>query len=304
MKKIISLIVLGHICLHSYAQKVKAVVNKNKVGAEFISNPGQADFTIPAIYDDLQMMVYSEVGNWILGKGYLSCKLWMDSTFYEVPTDPNNPAITRIDTVVNLTRRYLPDYAIVVRDAQKGWGLINRQAEPIEPLKHTYFKTYYPFAWNGIDTTQSPYLLFYDNHEFNLYSGHGKRVLTSQKIKAKELNEELMSEVLDLSYFGNYLVIPQGGEWKQVATKNKDVKTGKPNLCTVYVGGGFQVLNLSNGKALFDKPMKNLSIQFYDDAGAAVVDAVNLRDAESVYTFLRSSDKSGKASIFDFRGRE
>jgi hypothetical protein len=295
-------------------QTVKAFKDGTFFGIQFIDSEDKVVKIIEPKYEDLAMMVKSRIGGVDLGQGYLSCRFWSDTEYMEVPIDPNDPTkvVVQIDVVDK--KVYLPKKPIMAKLNGK-WGLLNEEGIILKPFEYDEMLDLNRFKWEGMTEERLPLLLLTKGKEISLIDAYDISVIESRRFPPYISNLKRKADALELCYFGNYLLINEGGAIADSIIKVPAVKAqekGKTIIkepaysygVYVYKKGKFNVLKLNTGEMLWPKGRNNIEITLRDAAGNPYFEALNPRSPKSVTKYQENLGLGISPAVVEFIGKD
>jgi hypothetical protein len=288
-------LLLSLVTFSASGQTVKVLQEGNLFGVQFLDREDRVVKIIQPVYEDVAMYVKTQIGGVDLGKGYLSCRFWSDTEYVEVPIDPNDPEKVVVEVIVNDKKAYIENRPIMVK--QKGkWGLIKEDGSVIRPIEYNDMKDMQGFKWEGITEERLPLMLLQKDKELTLIDAFDIPVIAPQWFPPYMAGLKRKVDAMELFYFGNYLLVNEGGTMADTLIKVPAVKAKENGKMVVkepaysyevyiYKRGKFNVINLATGKKLWEKSKTNLEIVFKDNAGNPYFESLNPRIPKSVNAY-------------------
>ncbi|MFY8189871.1 MAG: hypothetical protein ACOVK9_02815 [Bacteroidia bacterium] len=309
MKKIIPFLLLFLGTWSAQSQTVQGLQKGKQVGVVFYDANDKEVNRIEPMYDEIQVHVRSVIGGIYLGDGYVESRYWGDTEYVEVPIDPSDPTLTKVDTFINQKRAYNLNKPIIVKKAGK-YGLINQQGNILLPFEYTSILPSIELI--GYQTTAlKPLLLMQKGTQQTLYDANLNTLISDTHFPPyfNKLNRKV--EALELMIFGDNLLINEGGiltdsivkvPAKKETVKGKVVVKEKAYSYPVYYykGGNFNVLNLKTGALLWPSAKADIFISAFDSDGKPLFENLNPRNINSVFNYPSSRIKEN-AITFEFK---
>ncbi len=297
MKKRVLFYLLIASSLFGSSQSVQIIKQGNLFGISLRNENADEIKRIEPAYEELYIYTKSSFGGMSLGEMYLSSKLWNDTEFIETPIDPNDLSRTKIDTFITDARAHIPGKLIIAKRAGK-WGLINFNGEEISAFDKDEIYPMRSKAIVGLKAADAPYLVFIKNEVIHIVN-QGGEILADEKTLPKYFNKrskDVLLDGLEISYFGDYLLVNQGGTLfdtlinvpavkKTVKGKTKIVMQAYKYANFCYRGGNFNVWQYSTQSYLFPTWQKNIDIILQDVAGNNFFEALDVRNYNSIFKF-------------------
>ena len=297
MKKRVLFYLLLASSLLGSSQSVQIIKQGNLFGISLRNENADEIKRIEPAYEELYIYTKSSFGGMSLGEMYLSSKLWNDTEFIETPIDPNDLSRTKIDTFITDARAHIPGKLIIAKRAGK-WGLINFNGEEISAFDKDEIYPMRSKAIVGLKAADAPYLVFIKNEVIHIVN-QGGEILADEKTLPKYFNKrskDVLLDGLEISYFGDYLLVNQGGTLfdtlinvpavkKTVKGKTKIVMQAYKYANFCYRGGNFNVWQYSTQSYLFPTWQKNIDIILQDVAGNNFFEALDVRNYNSIFKF-------------------
>lgn len=295
-------------------QTVKAFKEGNLYGVQFLDNEDKVVKIIRPQFEDLAMMVKSRIGGVDLGEGYLSCRFWCDTEFIEVPIDPNDPEKVVVQLEVNDKKMYLPKKPIMAKLNGK-WGLINEDGLLLKPHEYDEMLDLSQAKWEGIIEERLPLLLLTKGKEMSLIDALDITLIKPQQFPSYMSGLKRKADALELCYFGNFLLINEGGVLFDSIIKVPAVKVqenGKTVIkepaysygIYIYKKGKFNVLNLNTGERLWTQSRNNVEILLKDGEGKPYFEALNPRIPKSVSKYQENLRLGITPASVEFIGKD
>ena len=297
MKKRVLFYLLIASSLFGSSQSVQIIKQGNLFGISLRNENADEIKRIEPAYEELYIYTKSSFGGMSLGEMYLSSKLWNDTEFVETPIDPNDLSRTKIDTFITDARAHIPGKLIIAKRAGK-WGLINFNGEEVSAFDKDEIYPMRSKAIVGLKAADAPYLVFIKNEVIHIVN-QGGEILADEKTLPKYFNKrskDVLLDGLEISYFGDYLLVNQGGTLfdtlinvpavkKTVKGKTKIVMQAYKYANFCYRGGNFNVWQYSTQSYLFPTWQKNIDIILQDVAGNNFFEALDVRNYNSIFKF-------------------
>ncbi len=297
MKKRVLFYLLIASSLFGSSQSVQIIKQGNLFGISLRNENADEIKRIEPAYEELYIYTKSSFGGMSLGEMYLSSKLWNDTEFIETPIDPNDLSRTKIDTFITDARAHIPGKLIIAKRAGK-WGLINFNGEEVSAFDKDEIYPMRSKAIVGLKAADAPYLVFIKNEVIHIVN-QGGEILVDEKTLPKYFNKrskDVLLDGLEISYFGDYLLVNQGGTLfdtlinvpavkKTVKGKTKIVMQAYKYANFCYRGGNFNVWQYSTQSYLFPTWQKNIDIILQDVAGNNFFEALDVRNYNSIFKF-------------------
>ncbi len=297
MKKRVLFYLLIASSLFGSSQSVQIIKQGNLFGISLRNENADEIKRIEPAYEELYIYTKSSFGGMSLGEMYLSSKLWNDTEFVETPIDPNDLSRTKIDTFITDARAHIPGKLIIAKRAGK-WGLINFNGEEVSAFDKDEIYPMRSKAIVGLKAADAPYLVFIKNEVIHIVN-QGGEILVDEKTLPKYFNKrskDVLLDGLEISYFGDYLLVNQGGTLfdtlinvpavkKTVKGKTKIVMQAYKYANFCYRGGNFNVWQYSTQSYLFPTWQKNIDIILQDVAGNNFFEALDVRNYNSIFKF-------------------
>lgn len=299
MKKIFFSLIYILLCNLSQAQYVKALWKDNLIGLHVVNDAGAEIKRLEPAYEDIE--VYTRARFSTFGEMYINVQFFNDTEFIENPIDPSDYTRTKIDTIVSDSKLYFPGKLVLAKKAGK-YGLITMDGEEKAPFN---FDAIYPLnakSMQMVNQQLSPFFLAAEKGKLQILDQTGKFLVPDEKIPAyfKNRNKDLCIDALEISYFGDYFLVNEGGTLFDTIIKVPAVKkvvNGKTKIVTPayqysqfwYKGGKFNVWQFSTNSWVFPEAHKNVEIYFQDDKGNNYFESLNVRSLNSIYKFQENS---------------
>jgi hypothetical protein len=308
MKKFTAILMLLWV-VQLQAQMVKGVQKGKLVGVIFYDANDKEVNRIEPAYEEIQVYVKTQIGGINLGVGFVESRYWHDSEYIEVPIDPNDPTLTRVDTFIHFQRAYHVNKPIIAKKDGK-YVIINEKGNELLGLEHTsYFASMDLIGYQN--DAQKPLLLMQNGNKLTLYDASLKVILTDAQLPNNFSKLSRKEEALALLLFGENLLVNEGGllvdsiikvPAKKETVKGKVVIKEKAYSYPVYEykGGKFNVLNLQTGALLWPESKADILITAFDENGKPHFENLNPRNINSIILFQNSSHKINPAS-FEFK---
>lgn len=279
------------------SQSVQIIKQGNLFGISLRNENADEIKRIEPAYEELYIYTKTSFGGMSLGEMYFSSKLWNDTEFIETPIDPNDLSRTKIDTFITDARAHIPGKLIIAKRAGK-WGLINFNGEEVSAFDKDEIYPMRSKAIVGLKAADAPYLVFIKNEVIHIVN-QGGEILVDEKTLPKYFNKrskDVLLDGLEISYFGDYLLVNQGGTLfdtlinvpavkKTVKGKTKIVMQAYKYANFCYRGGNFNVWQYSTQSYLFPTWQKNIDIILQDVAGNNFFEALDVRNYNSIFKF-------------------
>jgi hypothetical protein len=295
-------------------QTVKTFKDGKLFGIQFIDSEDKVVKIIEPKYEDLAMMVKSRIGGVDLGQGYLSCRFWSDTEYMEVPIDPNDPTKVVVQMEVVDKKVYLPKKPIMAKLNGK-WGLLNEEGIVLKPFEYDEMLDLNRFKWEGITEERLPLLLMNKGKEMYLSDAFDITIIKPQQFPTYFAGLKRKVDALELFYFGNYLLVNEGGVLADSIIKVAAVKEQENGRTVikepaytysvyVYKKGKFNVLNLNTGEMLWPKGRNNIEIMLKDAAGNLYFESLNPRNPKSVTKYQENLGLGINPAVVEFVGKD
>lgn len=297
MNKILLILLSFLLCNLTQAQIVKGIQKGNLVGVTFLDKNDKTISTIEPIYEEVHVLIDFQIAGTHLGDVYAESRNMHDSEFFEVPIDPQDPSKTLVDTVVTFGKKFLDGKLIMVKKDGK-WGLLTIEGK--EKIACIY-DGIYPLNANSMQMYKqkdAPFFLLVMNGTQQILDQTGTVLVPDDKIPAyfKNRNKDLIIDALEVSFFGDYFLVNEGGTLFDSIVKVaaiKKVVNGKSKIITAayeynrfyYEGGKFNVWQFSTSKYLFEEASKNIEIHIQDANGTDYFESLNVRSIKSIDKF-------------------
>ncbi|OYU96972.1 MAG: hypothetical protein CFE21_01400 [Bacteroidetes bacterium B1(2017)] len=301
MKKYLSLYTLLLITLFAHADYIKINKNGNLSGLTLYSDRGTELKTLEAQYEELMIYTNVRIGGINLGERYFSSANWNDTEFVDTPIDPNDMSITRSDTIVNDTKNYIPGKLILAKKGGK-WGIISIDGVEKHPFN---LEAIYPINSKSLVNSKeidAPHLAVMEQGKLAIMDQNGTKTATDSILPNyfKKCSKELLMDALEVSYFGDYLLINEGGILFDTVVKVPAIRktvNGKLKVIAAsysyhqfwYRGGKFNVWQISTQTMLFPTSHKNIEIHLQDATGSDFFEPLNVRNYKSILKFQENN---------------
>ncbi len=288
------------------AQTVKCLQQGKLVGVQFYNDNDKEVNRIEPMYEEIHVYVKTQIGGMYLGDGYIESRVWHDSEFIEVPIDPNDPSLTRIDTFIHDQRAYHINKPIIAKKDGK-YGILDEKGNVLLGFEHTsYIASMELIGYQN--TAQKPLLLLQNGTKQTLYDAKLNIILSETQFPNNFQKLSRKEEALQLMLFGDYLLINEGGmiadsmvkvPAKKETVKGKVIVKEKAFSYSVYYykGGNFNVLNMKTGLILWPNPKPEVSISIYDKDGNAHFENLNPRNIRSIFHYQSSNHNINPAKL-------
>jgi hypothetical protein len=308
MKKFTAILMLLWV-VQLQAQTVKGIQKGKLVGVIFYDANDKEVNRIEPAYEEIQVYVKTQIGGINLGVGFVESRYWHDSEYIEVPIDPNDPTLTRVDTFIHFQRAYHVNKPIIAKKDGK-YGIINQQGNTLLPFEYNDVLKALDLIGYQNDA-QKPLLLMQNDNKLTLYDASLKVIITDAQLPNNFSKLSRKEEALALLLFGENLLVNEGGllvdsiikvPAKRETVKGKVVIKEKAYSYPVYYykGGKFNVLNLQTGALLWPESKADILITAFDENGKPHFENLNPRNINSIILFQNSSHKINPAS-FEFK---
>lgn len=279
------------------SQSVQIIKQGNLFGISLRNENADEIKRIEPAYEELYIYTKTSFGGMSLGEMYFSSKLWNDTEFVETPIDPNDLSRTKIDTFITDARAHIPGKLIIAKRAGK-WGLINFNGEEVSAFDKDEIYPMRSKAIVGLKAADAPYLVSIKNGAIQIINQGGDTLADDKTLPSyfKNRSKDVLLDGLEISYFGDYLLVNQGGTLFDTIIKVPAVKktvNGKTKTITAayqyvqfcYRGGNFNVWQYSTQSYLFPTWQKNIDIILQDVAGNNFFEALDVRNYNSIFKF-------------------
>lgn len=291
------------------AQTAEGIQKGKWVGVQFYDDNERKVSQIAPIYDEIYVYVKTQIGGMYLGDGFIESRLWHDSEYIEVPIDPNDPTLTKVDTFIHHQRAYHVNKPIIAKKDGK-YGILDEKGNVLLGFEHNSYLA-------GMDilgyqyAAQKPLVLLQKGNSQTLYDAKLNIILSEAQFPAYFQKLTRKEEALQLMLFGDYLLLNEGGiiadsvvkvPAKKETVKGKVVVKDKAFSYSVYYykGGNFNVLNLKTGSMIWPTAKPEIFITAFDKEGNVHFENLNPRNINSIFHFQSSSHKINPAS-FEFK---
>jgi hypothetical protein len=300
MKKLFLLVLLTIVLSHfGQAQYVKALRKGNLIGLNVVNDAGAEIKRLEPAFEDIE--VYTRPRFVTFGEVYVNVQFFNDTEFIEVPIDPSDYTRTKTDTIVSDSKLYFPGKLVLAKKGGK-WGLITIDGEEKAPFD---FEAIYPLnakSMQMVNQQLSPFFLTVNQGKLQILDQTGSILVPDEKIPSyfKNRNKDLTIDAMEISYFGDYFLVNEGGTLFDTIIKVPAVKkvvNGKTKIITPayqysqfwYKGGKLNVWQFSTNNWVFPEAHKNVEIYFQDDKGTNYFESLNVRSLPSIYKFQENS---------------
>ncbi|MDZ4668472.1 MAG: hypothetical protein SGJ00_11410 [bacterium] len=277
------------------AQYVKKIQDGKFVGVSFLTNDLIEYKQLKGNFEDIAVFVHFSINGVYLGESYTSCNLLNDTEFLEVPFDVNDPSKTKVETIITETKSFNPTKPILVKKGGR-WGFVNEDGAEMMPCEYEEYLQYSNGAWNNIGSDRKPLILMTRGVESKLVDAQLQPIISESQFPAYFSGLKRKGDALELCFFGDYILVNQGGSIydslikvpavKEVV-KGKTVVKEKAYSYTTYVykGGKFNVINLQSGLPLWPVAKTNIQVKFKDQEGKEYFESLNPRSLKSISTY-------------------
>jgi len=295
MKKITFFCAFVLIICNAQAQYVKKVQDGKFVGLSFLTDDSKEYKQLKGNYEDLAVFTRVTIGGVTIFNGYNSCNYLADTEYFEVPIDPNDPTKTRIDTMINESKSFDPTKPILAKKAGK-WGFINEDGAVLMPYEYDSYLQHNNDDFQNFDVNKKPFILLTKGTQSKLIDAQLQTIISESQFPAYFNGLKRKVDALELCFFGDYLLINEGGSIVDSLIKVpavKEVVKGKTVVkikaysysAYVYKGGMFNVLNLKTGSILWPVAKTNIQIKFKDQEGKEYYESLNPRVLKSIFKY-------------------
>lgn len=311
MKKLLAILLLLAATLSTQAQMVKGLQKGKLTGVIFLNDNGQELSRLEPNYEEVYVFTRMQIGNVNLGDSYQESRNWIDSEYVEVPIDPNDPTKVRVDTFVNNTRVQIPNKPII---AKRGglFGLIDQNGNELLPFQFNSFLDLKEIPWSGFGSDRKPLILLTKGAENLMIDAQLQPVINERQFPAYFNGLSRKVDALELCFFGDYMLINNGGSIIDTLIKVPAVKESKNGKMVVtekaysysaykYKGGKFNVINLRTGEYLWKEEKTNITISFLDPEGKPYFESLNPRDMKSIFKYQENLRIGITPAIIDFK---
>jgi hypothetical protein len=314
IRRSLSLVCVLFFAFYVSGQTVKAFKEGQLYGIQFLDTDDRVVKIIRPQFEDLAMMVKTRIGGVDLGEGYLSCRFWCDTEFIEVPIDPNDPEKVVVHLEVNDKKIYLPKKPIMAKLNGK-WGLINEEGLLLKSHEYDEMLDLSNAKWEGITEERLPLLLLTKGKEMSLIDALDITLIKPQQFPSYMAGLKRKADALELCYFGNFLLINEGGVLFDSIIKVPAVKVQEKGKTVikepaysygiyVYKKGKFNVLNLNTGERLWTQSRNNVEILLKDGEGKPYFEALNPRIPKSVSKYQENLRLGITPALVEFIGKD
>lgn len=314
MKKLMLFSFCALLMLSSSAQTVEPIEKGNLFGVQFLNENSEKTQRIEPIYEDIMVYVKTRIGNLDLGNNYLAARYMHDTEYIEVPIDPNDPSKVETDTIVSNFRYYHPGKLVMAKKNGK-WGGITESGNTIIPFEFESFAEYNWANWSNFGSDRLPVIFLTKGKEQTLIDAKGEVIIRTEQFPPyfSKLNRKI--DALELSFFGDFLLINEGGVLADSLIKvpaEKEVVKGKTVIKApahtfsvyTYKYGRFNVLNLKTGDRLWAEPKKNIEIKFKDPNNVELYESLNPRSLSSIEKYSTNRGLGIAPTIVEFIGKD
>jgi hypothetical protein len=301
MKKLFLLFSLVMSLSQAKSQSVEILTQSNKLGLQVLNYNNTVYKRIEPIYEELRIYTNMSFGGISLGEQYQDAKYWSDTEYVETPIDPDDLNKTKIDTFVNTMRPYFHGKLVQAKKNGK-WGLIDFDGKEILPFVYNDMMAFKSSTILPYKKEALPYIVLFGSDQTQMVNQQGELVLDGSVLPTsfKNLNNERKLDVLAICYFGDYLLVNEGGRLYDTLIKVPAVRktvNGKTKLISAaykynryyFVGGKMNVWQFSTQKFLYAEPKYLLEVHFKDESGADYYEALNVRNYNSILKFTENS---------------
>lgn len=273
MKQLFILAFLSSAFLCQAQNQIRLINQNNKVGYSVENDSGQVVWRIEPQYDYLSFYVSTHLGGVSLGDNYCDSRNWNDTEFIEIPIDPNEPTITRIDTIIMDVKTLYPDRMVIAKKDGK-WGFL--YSDGTEAV---------PFIYDSIMMSNfhllshdASYFSLVKNNRVSILNKKNETVLGQEMFKQYYPNLSLGAQLnlIEIAFYGDHLVLQQGGKFVDstvyvkakpssytVRGKKKKMMLPAWNYKTYFFRGGkYNVLNLKTGELQFKDWQDKILVKF------------------------------------------
>ncbi len=253
---------------------VRFINDGHQTGCVFQNDSGRVLRKIEPVYDFLEVEVEVNLAG-VRSVFYHDPRYCCDTEYIEVPIDPKDFTITRVDTIINDTKMIVPGKLIIAKK-NGSWGLLYQDG-----------RIALPFNYDSIEICDSHFgyeygyfICLIKNKRVSIISQHLERILSEELFKQYYPNLSLKEQldVLKIAFYGHQLVVNQGGKFIDttihVKAKTSLVKIPGSNQKKevtepasdhqeyFFRGGKFNVLNTHSGKLQFATWQNKLALEF------------------------------------------
>ena len=278
---------------HVQAQKLKTTYKENLVGFNYYNDDEVYLSSLAPNYQDLYAFVKTSLGDVFINTFYGNCRELCDTEFIDVSKDPNDPSLTKTDTIPYCYKTYFPDKPILAKQNNK-WGLINHQGKILLPLHFDEVS----FISKDCYSRHNNRFLFKKGETYTLMDDENNLLIDASQFPQYFNQLKRKEQALQISLFGNYLLVCEGGILADTfeIVINSDVKKTKSgyietkrksskNNYYYYKGGKFNVINLSTGEFIWAEPKSNIEVSFTDNKNNKTFENLNPRNLQSIILY-------------------
>lgn len=314
MKKLLLTFLSALLLLSLSAQTVEPIENGKLFGVQFLNENGNKIQRIEPTYEDIMVYVKNRIGNFDLGNSFTPARFWHDTEFIEVPIDPNDPSKVETDTIVSNFRYYHPGKLVMAKMNGK-WGGLSESGSTIIPFEYESFAEYNWANWSNFGSERLPVIFLTKGKEQTLIDAKGEVVIRPEQFPPYFSNLSRKIDALEISFFGDFLLINEGGVLADSLIKvpaEKEVVKGKTIIKApshtfsvyTYKYGRFNVLNLKTGDKLWAEPKKNIEIKFKDPNNVELYESLNPRSLPSIEKYSTNRGLGITPTSIEFIGKD
>ncbi|MDP1725368.1 MAG: hypothetical protein Q8M15_01190 [Bacteroidota bacterium] len=275
MKQLFILVFLSSAFLSQAQHRVRLDTHNNKVGYTIWDDKDQIVFKIEPNFEYIAVNVESRIGNIYLGEMYYDLKMCCDTEYIEVPIDPNNPMIVRVDTIITDQKTIVPNTLIIAKK-NGNWGLLNLDGSEAMPFIYDTIST----LSNPHASKNGPLFLLVRHHRVSVLSQKRDTVLSEEIYRQyyPGLSVREQMHLLEIALFNDYLIVQQSGSFIDTTIHVK-AKTSYVSIKGVkrkqmvyspeqnyseyfFRGGKFNVLILKDNHLLLGKWHNKINMRF------------------------------------------
>lgn len=275
MKQLFILFLLGSAFLSQAQHRVRIDAQNNKVGYTIWNDSDQVVFKIDPTFEYIAVYVENRIGSIFLGETYYDLKSCCDTEYIEVPIDPNNPEIVRVDTIITDQKNVVRN-SLIIAKKNGNWGLINLDGS--EAMPFTYDSIC--ILNNPLASKNGPLFLLVKNKRVSILSQKRETVLSEEVYRQYypklSVNEQL--HLPEIALFNDYLIVQQGGNFIDTTIhikaktsyvyvkgmKRKQMVYSPAQNYSEYFfrGGKYNVLMLKQSNLLLGKWHNKITLRF------------------------------------------